>query len=55
MDAYDINSIAQGMEKVFKDAALQKELSEKGIIQSGKFSWKKTAKETMDVYKKVLE
>lgn len=53
VDAYDINSIAHGMEKVFKDATLQKELSEKGIIQSGKFSWKKTADETNRVYEKI--
>lgn len=55
VDAYDVNSIAQGMEKVFKDAMLQKKLSRKGIAQSGKFSWKKTAEETMKVYKKVAQ
>ena len=55
VDAYDVNSIAQGMEKVFKDAILQKELSRKGIAQSGKFSWKKTAEETMKIYKEVAQ
>jgi hypothetical protein len=32
-------------------AALQK----KGLAEAKKFSWKKTAKETIDVYRKVVE
>ena len=35
--------------------ALRKELSEKGIKQAQKFSWKKTAEKTIKVYEKVLE
>ncbi len=50
VDAYDINSIAQGLGKVFKDTKLQRELSEKGIAQARRFSWKKTAEETTRVY-----
>lgn len=53
VNAYDINSIADGIEKVFSSRALQKELSEKGLIQSQKFSWKKTTLETLKVYEKI--
>ena len=54
IDSYDIDSIAKGISEVFNSASLQKELSQKGIIQSKKFTWKKTADETMSVYKSVV-
>ena len=53
IDPYDIDSIAKGISEVFNSPSLQKELSQKGIIQSKKFTWKKTADETMSVYKSV--
>lgn len=51
-NAYDVSTIARDLEKVFADENLRKKLSEKGIIQAEKFSWEKTADETMKVYKK---
>ena len=51
VDPYDTDSIATGISEVFNSPNLQKELSQKGIIQSRKFTWEKTAKETMDAYK----
>jgi glycosyltransferase involved in cell wall biosynthesis len=54
VDAYDVESIAAGIKKVFGDENLQKELSEKGLEQIKRFSWKKTAEETIDAYKGVL-
>lgn len=53
VDAYEVDSIAQGISEVFENQNLQKELSEKGIKQSKKFTWRKTADETMDVYRSV--
>ena len=55
VDAYSIDSISEGIIKVFSNADLRKELSEKGIKQAQKFSWKKTAEKTIKVYEKVLE
>lgn len=52
VDAYDIDNIGRGIEEVFNNEALQKNLSDKGIKQSKMFTWKKTAKETMAVYQK---
>ena len=54
VDAYDIDSIAAGISKVFNNTNLQQELSKKGLAQSKKFTWRKTAKETMTVYKDVM-
>ena len=54
-DAYDSEKIAKDMREIFEDKELRKELSAKGLNQSSKFSWKKTAEETIKVYEKVLE
>jgi len=55
VDAYDIDSIASGISEIFNNKNLQQELSKKGLAQSRKFTWEKTASETMDVYQKVIE
>ena len=55
VDAYNIGSIASGIERVIEDKRLQRELSEKGLIQAKKFSWEETARKTMQVYKKIYE
>ncbi len=54
VDAYKTENIAEGLEKVFEDEKLRKELSQKGLERVKEFSWKKTAKDTLDVYQKVL-
>jgi glycosyltransferase involved in cell wall biosynthesis len=54
VDPYDIDSIAEGIKRVFNSIGLQRELSQKGEIQSRKFTWKKTADETMKVYKSTI-
>ena len=54
VDAYSTESIAKGIEEVFTNKKLQDELSKKGIIQSKKFTLKKTVNETIRVYKSVL-
>lgn len=54
-DAYDSEKIAKDMKEIFEDEKLRKELSFKGLQRSSTFSWKKTAEETIKVYKKVLE
>ncbi len=53
VDASSVDSIARGIKKVFLDSDLQKKLSEKGRVQSAKFSWEKAVKETMESYEKV--
>lgn len=56
VQADSIESIASGMNKIvsiFSEA--RKKLVADGITWSNQFSWKKTAKETVAVYEKVLE
>lgn len=49
----DIDSISEGIKEVFNDPNLQRELSQRGMVQSKKFTWRKTADETMNVYKSI--
>lgn len=49
----DIEDIKNKIAKVIFDKELRKELIEKGKIQRSKFSFEKTAKETLEVYEKL--
>jgi len=53
IDPYDINSIANGIGEIYFNTDVAKELSQKGLTQVKKFSWEKTAKETIKVYESV--
>lgn len=55
VDPESVNSIENGIGEVFLNQKLRKELSEKGLKQADNFSWKKTAQQTIEVYKKVVE
>lgn len=52
VDAYDTTSITKAIMAIFSNVTLQKTLAEKGIQQASKFSWEKTAKQTIKVYEK---
>lgn len=54
INPYNMHSIANGIGEVFYTPKLQKKLAEKGIKQAARFSWQKTADNTMKVYKKIL-
>jgi glycosyltransferase involved in cell wall biosynthesis len=54
IDAFDSHSIASGIDKVFFSKILQQDLTQKGLQQVKKFSWEKTAQQTMAVYTKVM-
>src|SRR5260221_409139 len=54
VDGYSVASIARGIQKVFYDEKMQKLLTTNGLEQAKKFSWKKTAEETMEIYKTVM-
>jgi glycosyltransferase involved in cell wall biosynthesis len=54
VDAYDVKSITAGIQEVFKDATLQKELSQKGLENAAKFSWKQTVSDTLEAYRSAL-
>lgn len=50
VNAYDENSIANGIGEVYFNTDLAKEFSEKGLLQAKKFSWEKVARETVKIY-----
>jgi glycosyltransferase involved in cell wall biosynthesis len=53
VDPTSVESIANGINEVMGDAALQKSLINKGLKQAEKFTWKKSAEQTVNVYKKI--
>ncbi len=50
----NVEEIAQTLLKIVNDHALAVKLSQKGIDQSKKFTWRQTAYQTLQVYKEVL-
>ena len=53
VNPYDIEDIANGMEKIVFDKNLRKNLIKKGYENIKRFSWEKAAKETLKVLKEV--
>jgi len=53
-DPYNIEDIEKAIEKVTGDDKLRAELSKKGLEQAKKYDWKRTAEQTLEVYKEVL-
>ncbi len=51
----DIESIKNQMYKIITDKKLHKELSSKALKRSFDFSWRKTAEETLNIYKCVID
>lgn len=55
IEPFDTNQIADAIESILDDEEKQRKLREKGMERVKKFSWEKAAKETLEVYKEVLE
>jgi glycosyltransferase involved in cell wall biosynthesis len=47
-DPYKVEEMADKIEKVYKDADLQAELIEKGIVRASQFTWEITGQKTYD-------
>ncbi|MFH0985291.1 MAG: glycosyltransferase family 1 protein, partial [Candidatus Omnitrophota bacterium] len=54
VDPRDTSAIAAGMKCLALDETLRSELRLKGFERIKKFSWQKTARETIEVYKELL-
>jgi len=50
----EVNEMGKELVRVIVDGELRRKLIEKGIEQIKKFSWKKVAEQTVEVYQKVL-
>lgn len=55
VDPSDTPDIAQGIEQVVKDATLRNELRERGRDRASEFTWERTARETIEVYRSVIQ
>lgn len=55
IDPYKPSDISEAIEKVLEDSKFRRSLREKGFVRSADFSFRKMAKETLDVYKDVYE
>lgn len=55
VDPKDTDDIASGLKKVINDDKLAKELRKQGPLHAKKFSWQKTAEQTIKVYETVLK
>ena len=54
VDPKDLTGWVKAMTEMIDRPALIRDLSEKGLRQSNKFSWQKTAEQTQKVYEQVL-
>lgn len=55
VDPLDVNKLTSEMTRVLRDPELRSDLRKRGLAQAGTFSWDRTARETIAVYKKVVE
>lgn len=54
VDSYKTGDIARGMKEIAHNESLRKSLIAKGFEQIKKFSWEKTAQETLKVYESLM-
>ncbi len=55
VDPYDEAAIARGMESVLGDVSKREDLVQRGLKRSTVFSWKRTARETLEVYEAIAQ
>jgi glycosyltransferase involved in cell wall biosynthesis len=51
IDPESLPALAAALEHLYTDVAARADLAKRGMVQAAKFSWKKTAEETADVYR----
>jgi len=54
VDPHDTEGLAEAMQRVLTDADLRDDLREKGLQRARQFTWERTARETVAVYREVL-
>lgn len=53
IDPTDASQLATELERVLENSHLQNKLTKKGLHRANQFSWKRSANETLDVYRRV--
>jgi glycosyltransferase involved in cell wall biosynthesis len=54
IDPEDEDSLVEGLLTLLRDSELRQELSRRGLVQAGNFSWDRAARETIAVYERAL-
>ena len=54
VDPYSLEEIANAKLRVLEEPELAQELHQKGLERARQFTWEKTARQTIEVYEKVL-
>jgi len=54
VDPLSIDSIFKAINKIYQDQNLRQKLSQKGLALAHKFSWTKTARQTLKIYEKLI-
>ncbi|HID87194.1 MAG TPA: glycosyltransferase, partial [Anaerolineae bacterium] len=52
VDPLDVDALAEAMIAVLSDEDLRASLRQKGIARAKRFSWERTARETLEAYKR---
>ena len=55
VDPYDVEALAGAMHRTLTNASLQEELREKGLKRAKQFTWERTARETIAVYREMYQ
>ncbi len=55
VDPLDVDKLTSEMVRVLRDLELRSDLRKRGLAQASTFSWDRTARETIAVYRKVVE
>jgi glycosyltransferase involved in cell wall biosynthesis len=53
VNPYNINGLANAMYEVLANEGLREDLTKRGLARAKRFSWEKTARETLKVYQEV--
>lgn len=53
IDPCSVEQISEAMQKVIQDEELATRMSKQGLVRAKQFSWEKTARATLEVYRKV--
>lgn len=54
IDPYDVEGLAVAIGKMVGDSTLRMDLIQKGLKRAAEFSWERTAKETLEVFRSVV-
>jgi glycosyltransferase involved in cell wall biosynthesis len=53
-DPYDVADLTIAIREIWNDAELRRQMSKKGLEQASRFSWAHAARQTLDIYERVI-